>query len=119
MKSNKRAMRRHHRERLFKKRYEQETRHVHYSVYSDLAEDLVCAEWRAKGRIDTGTVCSCTMCATPRKYHGNGWEGLSMAERRWVDIEAESVLELREGLDGPDPLGDEDATLQFDDRQGG
>jgi hypothetical protein len=55
--ANKRAIRRHHRQRIISKRYER----------------VVRGAWFVKspGRLGkTNTVCSCWMCGNPRKYFG-------------------------------------------------
>ena len=81
---SKTAIRRHHNRRIFFKRLEQNRRFTHDSQ-----------EWRvanARVRIKTGTLCSCTLCATPRKYRGNSIEALTWQERH-------AELKLVEGMD--------------------
>jgi hypothetical protein len=36
-------------------------------------------------RVHTRTLCSCSMCASPRKYYGNGAEGLTFQELKARD----------------------------------
>lgn len=43
-------------------------------------------EWKASKKhigihADTPTRCSCDMCGNPRKYHGNGKHGRTLAEQ--------------------------------------
>jgi len=67
MKNLKRALRRHHRKRLFQKRKE-------YYVYD--------GEVFTKGIVDTPKPCSCFMCGNPRKYFNEK----SVQEQRFEQI---------------------------------
>jgi len=72
-----RAARRHHRERIIAKRYRQDKRWGVGSVNE--------AEWRFKNarvRANTGTLCSCSMCCSPRRLYGNGRAALTRQELR-------------------------------------
>lgn len=74
-----RAQRRHHRERLIV-RY---TREHRTNRFDDPNHD----EWvkrNARMRANTRTLCSCNMCASPRKYYGNGKGALSLQETKFV-----------------------------------
>jgi hypothetical protein len=72
-----RAGRRHHRERILAKRYRQDKR------WGVIAVNEV--EWRfahARKRVNTGTICSCTMCGSPRRLYGNGKGSFTRQELR-------------------------------------
>lgn len=51
------AMRRHHRNRLMKKR------EFYHSIFNDKNDEVKCSKY-----VNTPTPCSCWMCGNPRKY---------------------------------------------------
>lgn len=77
MSRNSRAVRRHHRNRILAKRYRQDKRWGVGAVNE--------SEWRylhARKRVNTGTLCSCSMCGSPRRLYGNGAGALTRQELR-------------------------------------
>lgn len=85
MRAPKRSIRRHHQERLRKKRQ------VYYDGY---AKD----DKRELGiLVDTPTVCSCWMCGNPRRYFGE----LTIQERRMMNDKdtMRAVHEMGETID--------------------
>lgn len=95
MKQTKRAERRSNNVRLLKKRFEQEVRSSCFGnrTVEENERDRKWAMWRARKRVDTNVLCSCAMCASPRKLHGNGENGLTFAERRSLDSFRDGVAE--------------------------
>ncbi len=73
-----RAMRRHHRYRLYRRR------RFHWG--RDLAESDENPKFRGKV-IDTPTPCSCWMCGNPRKW----WKEKTMQERRQDEADGLAV----------------------------
>ncbi len=71
MKNLKRALRRHHRDRLLQKR-------KHYWSYNNAYNDTLNVEI-PHSVINTPTPCSCYMCGNPRKY----FKEASLEERRY------------------------------------
>lgn len=70
-----RAQRRHHRERLIAK-YTFENRTNRFECPNH-------TEWAARNarmRANTKTLCSCSMCASPRKFYGNGKGAMTLQE---------------------------------------
>lgn len=82
MKQTKRAERRSDNARLLKKRFKEE---LNSAFGGRTEEDRKWALWRARKRVTTNVLCSCTLCASPRKLYRNGVEGLTFAERRSLD----------------------------------
>lgn len=71
-----RAQRRHHNERLMRKRFKEELR------FQSARDDKPWALIRARHRLNTSCLCSCTMCASPRRLYGNGKGGKTFQELR-------------------------------------
>jgi hypothetical protein len=80
MKQTKRAERRHHRNRLLKKRV-LEARDMQFCF----PRDETWVQRYARQRVNTSCLCSCCMCKSPRKFHGNGKNGKTFAELRICD----------------------------------
>jgi hypothetical protein len=55
--------------------------------------DLELCAWRARKRIDTGTLCSCSMCGNPRKHY-KGWTRLTLQE---LKHDLDRPIDLSEG----------------------
>lgn len=75
MSTNRRAIRRHERQRIFAKRKKQNRLHV-----LDIQSDTSWVEKDARRRIDTGKICSCHLCGNTRRYHGNSKRTLTRQE---------------------------------------
>lgn len=68
-----RAVRRHHRERIFAKRVDQNRKGA--SRYTDPEWIL----WNARLRINTGKLwCGCAACIGRKYSYGNSWTGLDL-----------------------------------------
>lgn len=72
-----RGERRFHRKRLFKFFCAQERRFA-----SDEDKWVV---WRARKRLHTRTMCSCSLCCTPRKTYGNSSMARTFQELRFIE----------------------------------
>lgn len=76
MKETKRAVRRSHRARLFKKHYKE-------ALHTPRCSDEGREEWAARtarARVNTRTLCSCWMCGNQRRLEGDTFQ-----ERRSKD----------------------------------
>lgn len=93
MKSSKRAERRRNNARLYKKRRKEELVTCFIGDGTDISREIEWAEWRARKRLNTNVLCSCPMCASPRKLHGNGEQGLTQAEKRQKETYREELEE--------------------------
>lgn len=100
MKERKRAIRRHHRGRLYRKRLKQE-RGPNCWIGAPTQEDINRREeWavlRARKRIDTNVGCSCPMCGNPRRYYGfasHSGSKLTFGELRAVDSMNDAMEEV-------------------------
>lgn len=90
---SKRAKRRKEEARVFKKRFDQEMMYRR-NFFSDLDREhnIKCAMRHARKRTNCGTLCSCTMCMSPRYLYGNSEQARTRQELR-------SALTLREQLE--------------------
>lgn len=81
MKTMKRALRRHHRERMLKKRYNQL---LNRWVYNNGPYDDDWLYLVSRLRLHTPCGCSCPMCGNPRRTgaDGTGNKSLTLQERR-------------------------------------
>jgi hypothetical protein len=71
-----RSERRHHYARMVVRRYHENL----HSTAHPYEVDYVWARNNARRRADTGALCSCGMCRTPRKFKGVGRNGLTRQE---------------------------------------
>lgn len=98
MKTTKRAERRRNNARLFKKRFKEEidTRCCWIGAPSqeDLDNNTKWAVWRARKRVHTNVMCSCSMCESPRRTYGNGKIGKTFAERRSLDSMTDTLEDI-------------------------
>lgn len=76
-----RAERRHHRERLIRKFYQQHM-DTHYYDHRDRVSHEQWAAKYARVRVTCRSVMDCDCCCHPRKLHGNSKAALTMQEQR-------------------------------------
>lgn len=72
-----RSHRRHHLERLKRKRYLESLRSA--------TTDPTWAIRNANARVHTACICSCFVCGNPRSFYGNSKQGLTMQELRQLE----------------------------------
>lgn len=70
-----RSHRRHHAERLKRRRYKESQRYA-------LSHDAEWLTWLTRKRLHTPCMCSCSTCGNPRRHYGNKAEARTLQERR-------------------------------------
>lgn len=90
-----RAERRHHRERLYRKRLKESLNT--FSVRNE-GQHCIWAERNARLRVTTATLCSCPMCGNPRRYHGNSKASLTRQEWKMKDQATADLIDARGGV---------------------
>lgn len=114
MKNRKRAERRHHNDRILRKRFKQETQNLYLSHDRDIEEELQWCRHRARRRVFTNVNCSCAMCGNPRRAGWATWVGeRTLQELRAADALADGIeemldidLELSYSVESRDPYRD-------------
>ena len=87
MKNMKRALRRHHAERIKRNFYKELKQWEYY--HTDPEEHEQWMRTYASRRVNTSSMCSCWMCGNPRKYFGH----LTLQEERHLLSFDEEVRE--------------------------
>jgi hypothetical protein len=83
VKDMKRAIRRHHRERLFLKYDDMLNKHRYWNGDRDLPHD------RVNKLVDNFSICSCPMCRNPRRNPFNGGKDrLTIQERKAWNVDS-------------------------------
>jgi hypothetical protein len=89
-KGNKRAIRRHHRNRLLKRWKRRIDNWGDHLFFKSEEEYKIWRGTMAHKRVDTATPCSCHMCCSPRHAGGSKESRLTMQELRFLESLAEN-----------------------------